>query len=49
MTRVAELARTLDEMRAKIALLHSELDAVSAQAPRLHRCICIKSCIGAML
>src|SRR5260221_6231042 len=26
-------ARTLDEMRAKIALLHSKLDAVSGQVP----------------
>jgi hypothetical protein len=36
-SRVAELARALDEMRAKIALLHSELDAVSAQAPLSQR------------
>jgi len=31
--RVTELAQALDETRTKIALLHSELDAVSAWAP----------------
>jgi superfamily II DNA or RNA helicase len=36
-SRVAELARALDEIRAKIALLHSELDAVSAPTPLSRR------------
>jgi superfamily II DNA or RNA helicase len=36
-SRVAELARALDEIRAKIALLHSELHAVSAQTPLSRR------------
>jgi hypothetical protein len=36
-SRGAELARALDEIRAKIALLHSELDAVSAPTPLSRR------------
>lgn len=36
-SRVAELARALDEMPAKIALLHSELDAVSGKGPLSRR------------